>query len=596
MNDNVKIYKVVLAFFILLIFSLLSIESFAQIIPDTLWTRTFGGTNIDIGHSVQNTNDGGFIITGYTRSYGTMSGRNVWLIKTDGSGNLQWHNTFGGNNDDEGYAVKQTSDGGYIIAGLTNSFGSGLKDIYLVKTDQLGNLVWERTFGGSNDDEGYSVLQTNDGGYIVAGVTSSFSFGGRDIYLVKTDPSGNSLWQKNLGGLSSDGAWDIEHTSDGGFIIAGWTFSHGPGFLGNAWLVKTDSLGNQQWHRAFGGTGVDRTYSVQQTTDGGFILTGYTDSFGAGLYDMLLIKTDNFGNQQWIKTFGGSGRDYGNYVQQTMDGGYIVVGYTLSFGAGGDDVYLVKTDSSGNLQWFKTYGGSSSDVGYSVIETPDGGYVITGHTLSFGAGVHDVWLIRIDTVIPVELISFTADVNDNIISLNWMTASEVNNLGFEVERKVSSRQYAASNFWEKIGFLDGKGTTTDASSYSFVDKGLVPGVYNYRLKQIDLDGTFKYYTLSESIKIGVPNKFDLAQNYPNPFNPSTIISWQSPVEGWQTLKIFDVLGNEIVTLVDEFKPAGRYEIEFSAAQVSRPELASGIYFYELRSGEYSSVKKMMIIR
>lgn len=569
-------------------------SSFAQA-PDTLWTKTFGGTNIDIGHSVEQTTDGGFIITGYTRSYGTMSGRNVWLIKTDESGNMEWENTFGGNSDDEGHSVKQTSDGGYIVAGLTESYGAGLKDFYLIKTDSVGTLQWERTFGGANDDEAYSVLQTNDGGFIAAGVTSSFSNGGRDVFLVKTDPAGNFLWQKNIGGLSSDGAWEIQHTSDGGFIIAGWTFSHGPGFLGNAWLVKTDSLGNEQWNKAFGGTDVDRAYSVQQTNDDGYILTGYTDSFGAGLYDMLLIKTDNLGNQQWMKTFGGSGRDYGHSVQQTMDGGYIVTGYTLSFGAGGDDVYLVKTDQDGNLQWFKTYGGSSSDVGYSVIETTDGGYAITGHTLSYGAGVHDVWLIRVDTVIPVELTSFTADVDGNSVSLRWMTASEVNNSGFEVERQVSSKQYAVNNIWVKIGFIEGKGTTAGVSSYSFSDIGLAAGIYHYRIKQIDFDGTFKYYNLTESVEIGTPDRFELSQNYPNPFNPGTRISWQSPIDSWQVLKVFDFLGREVATLVNEYKPAGIYEVEFSLP-VGGQGPASGIYFCRLQTNNYSKTIKMLYIK
>lgn len=577
-------------------------NSFAQA-PDTLWTKTFGGTNIDIGHSVEQTADGGFIITGYTRSYGTMSGRNVWLIKTDESGNMEWENTFGGNSDDEGHSVKQTSDGGYIVAGLTNSFGSGLKDFYLLKTDSLGNLQWERTFGGANDDEAYSVLQTNDGGFLAAGVTSSFSSGGRDVFLVKTDPSGNFLWQKNLGGLSSDGAWDIQHAADGGFIIAGWTFSHGPGFLGNAWLVKIDSLGNEQWNKAFGGTDADRAYSVQQTAEGGYILTGYTGSFGAGLYDMLLIKTDSLGNQQWMKTFGGSGRDYGNSVQQTLDGGYIVTGYTLSFGAGGDDVYLVKTDPDGNLQWFKTYGGSSSDVGYWVIETPDGGYAIVGHTLSFGAGVHDVWLIRVDTVIPVELTSFTADVDGNNVLLKWMTASEVNNIGFDIERRVRSPQSAVGNFeYERIGFVEGKGTTTGVTSYSFSDNGLAQGIYNYRIKQIDFDGTFKYYNLSESIEISAPDRFELSQNYPNPFNPGTRISWQSPVDGWQVLKVYDFLGREVATLVNEYKPAGRYEIEFNLADSGQGATsglqhpASGIYFCRLQTDSYTKTIKMLYLK
>ncbi len=565
-------------------------ESFAQQPPDTLWTRTFGGTNIDIGHSVEQTSDGGFIITGYTRSYGTMSGRNVWLIKTDALGDMEWENTYGGNNDDEGHSVQQTSDGGYIIAGLTNSFGAGLKDVYLIKTDSLGIMQWERTFGGANDDEGYSVLQTNDGGFIVGGVTSSFSNGGRDVFLVKTDASGNFLWQKNLGGLSSDGAWDIQHTSDDGFIIAGWTFSHGPGFLGNAWLVKTDSLGNEQWNKAFGGTDVDRAYSVQQTTDGGYVLTGYTDSFGAGLYDMLLIKTDNVGNQVWMKTFGGTGRDYGHSVQQTMDGGFIAAGYTLSFGAGGDDMHVVKTDANGNEQWSKTYGGSSSDVAYGIRETSDGGYIITGHTLSSGAGVHDVWLIRVDTVIPVELMSFSSSVNGNDIKLNWSTASEINNKGFEVERLQNYKNTKVQD-WIKIGFVEGYGTTTEVISYVYYDNDLDPGLYQYRIKQIDFDGTFKYYDLNESIEILLPDKFALAQNYPNPFNPETIISWQLPVGSWQTLKVFDVLGNVVVTLVDEFREAGSHTVTLDAGS-----LASGIYFYELKAEQYYSVKKMILSR
>jgi hypothetical protein len=593
------IFKTLLVKSIFLFLFLFTISLSAQV-PPTMWTKTFGGTNIDIGHSVEQTSDGGFIITGYTRSYGTISGRNVWLIKTDAFGNEQWNNTFGANGDDEGHCVKQTTDGGYIIAGLTNSFGAGLKDFYLVKTDSLGILLWQRTFGGANDDEAYSVLQTNDGGYVAAGVTSSFSNGGRDVFLVKTDPSGNFVWQKNLGGLSSDGAWDIQHSSDGGFIIAGWTFSHGPGFLGNAWLVKSDSLGNEQWNKAFGGTDVDRAYSVQQTNDGGYILTGYTDSFGAGLYDMLLIKTDNTGNQQWMKTFGGTGRDYGHSVQQTMDGGFIAAGYTLSFGAGGDDMYVVKTDANGNEQWSNTYGGSSSDIAYGIRETSDGGFIITGHTLSFGAGVHDVWLIRLETIIPVELTSFTASVNSNAVQLNWSTASETNNMGFDIERSVISNG-VRNLIWEKIGFIEGKGTTTEIQHYSFTDNLTLKHNLNfyYRLKQMDFDGTFTYSNEIE-VDLSLPQNFSLGQNYPNPFNPSTKIKYTIPFVGpsimkFVQLKVFDVLGNEVATLIDEYKLAGNYEVEFSLPADGQG-LASGIYFCRLQTDNYSKTIKMLFFK
>ncbi|MBN1861214.1 MAG: PKD domain-containing protein [Candidatus Thermoplasmatota archaeon] len=359
------------------------------------WNKTFGRTNIDVGYCVKQTADAGYIISGYTRSYGA-SGHNVWLIKTDYYGNEQWNKTFGGSLDDEGQSVQQTSDNGYIITGWTKSYGSGMQDLWLIKTDSSGNEQWNKVFGGTNDDAGTSVQQTTDGGYIIAGYTSSFSVGSVDAWLIKTDSSGNQQWSQPLGGLSSDGAWCVQQTTDGGYILTGWTYSSGPGALGNVLLLKTDSAGSQQWSKAFGGTDVDRGYFVQQTTDGGYIITGYTDSYGAGLYDVLLIKTDSSGNEQWTKTFGGTGRDYGNCVDQTLDGGYIIAGYTLSYGAGGDDVWVIKTDAAGVKEWDETYGGASSDVAYSLQQTTDTGYIITGHTLSYGAGVHDVWLIKIE--------------------------------------------------------------------------------------------------------------------------------------------------------------------------------------------------------
>jgi len=362
---------------------------------DEEWNKTFGGSNIDVGYCVQQTADGGYIISGYARSYGA-SGHNIWLIKTDYHGNELWNTTFGGSDDDEGETVQQTSDGGYIITGWTKSYGSGMKDLWLIKTDSTGIEQWNKLFGGANDDGGTFVQQTSDGGYIISGYTSSFGSGSVDGWLIKTDANGNQQWTKTLGGTSSDGTWCVQQTSEGGYILTGWTFSSGPGYVGNVWLVKTDGSGNQQWSKAYGGDDADRGYHVQQTTDGGYIITGYTASVGAGLDDMLLIKTDATGTEQWTKTFGGTGRDYGNCVDQTTDGGYIIAGYTLSFGAGGDDVWLVKTNSAGEKQWDETYGGTSSDVAYSVQQTTDTGYIVTGHTLSYGAGVHDVWLIKVE--------------------------------------------------------------------------------------------------------------------------------------------------------------------------------------------------------
>ena len=323
------------------------------------FAKTFGGSSSDYAYSVQQTSDGGYIVAGGTVSFGAGDD-DVFLIKTDASGNLQWAKTFGGSGWDVPYSVQQTSDGGYIVAGYTRSFGAGYEDVFLLKTDASGNLRWAETFGGVYFDVAYSVQQTSDGGYIVAGYTFSSSAGGIDVFLLKTGTS----WARTFGGSSDDQAYSVQQTSDGGYILAGGTYSFGAGGL-DVFLLKTDSSGNLQWAKTFGGSSYDRVYSVQQTSDGGYIVAGYTLSFGAGSADVFLLKTDASGNLQWIKTFGGSSGDYAYSVQQTSDGGYIVAGYTLSFGAGSWDVFLLKTDANGNI-------GTCAIVGNEnpVVNTP----------------------------------------------------------------------------------------------------------------------------------------------------------------------------------------------------------------------------------
>jgi Flp pilus assembly protein TadD len=347
------------------------------------WQKTFGGSDLDNAYSVQQTSDGGYIIGSSTESYGAGN-RDVWLVKTDSSGNKLWDRTFGGTEYEETQSVQQTSDGGYIIAGVTESYGAGGSDAWLIKTDSSGNKLWDKTFGGSDLDNAYSVQQTSDGGYIIGGLASS-----NDVRLIKTDSSGTKLWAKTFGRSSRSSLSyvnSVQQTSDGGYIIAAY----------DAWLIKTDSSGNKLWDKTFGGSDLDNAYSVQQTSDGGYIIAGVTESYGAGGSDAWLIKTDASGNTRWDKTFGGSNDDGAVSVQQTSDGGYIIGGWTSSYGLGGEDAWLIKTDSSGNKLWDKTFGGSDLDNAYSVQQTSDGGYIIAGVTESYGAGGLDAWLIKTD--------------------------------------------------------------------------------------------------------------------------------------------------------------------------------------------------------
>ncbi len=354
------------------------------------FNKTYG---IAMTRAVQQTSDGGYIMAGNISP-------DALLIKIDTTGNKVWDKTFGGGGDDWANAVQQTSDGGYILAGVTFSFGAGSADAWLIKTDANGNKVWDKAFGGSNIDVAYSVQQTSDGGYILAGWTNSFGVGGNDDWMIKTDANGNKVWDKTFGGSSSEGIYSVQQTSDGGYILAGLTTSFGAGYA-DAWLIKTDANGNKVWDKTFGGSGNDQAFAVQQTSDSGYILVGLTTSFGDVNGDVWLIKADANGNKVWDKTFGGSESDSapeGSAVQQTSDGGYILAGNTMSFGAGGCDAWLIKTDANGNKVWDKTFGGSNTDSASAVQQTSDGGYIMVGVTYSFVEvnGYADAWLIKTD--------------------------------------------------------------------------------------------------------------------------------------------------------------------------------------------------------
>ena len=357
--------------------------------------RTYGGTGSDIAYTFQPTADGGYLIAGYTLSFGQGS-RDVYVIRTDSLGNMLWSKTYGSTNTDYGWALDLTSDGGFIVGAHSESFGLGSHDVYLLKCDAAGTLQWTQVYGGSSADGVYSLQETSDSGFIISSHTSSYGAGQHEIYLIKTDSNGDTVWTRSYGGAGGDYLRSVQQTADGGYITASETFSFGAGGA-DVYLVKTDSIGTMEWAKTYGGTAADYGYSVRQTPDGGFITTGYTASDGAGSFDVLLLKTDSLGNVEWARTYGSSGFDYGYEVRVLADGGFIVCGYSAIRDPAGD-VFLLRTDSLGVLLWSRSIGGAGADYGWSVEEMPDGGFAIAGYTSSFGAGGNDVFLIKTDSL------------------------------------------------------------------------------------------------------------------------------------------------------------------------------------------------------
>jgi len=371
-------------------------DAIPTISPSPHFCKTIRGPENEWGNSLIQTSDGGYAIAGTTTSFGAGLS-DAYLVKLDANGNLQWTKTIGGKEFEDGYALIQTADGGYAIAGQTNSFGAGGYDVYVVKLDANGNLQWTKTIGGKKEDVGLmSLIQTSDGGYAIAGATNSFGAGNGNVYVVKLDANGNLQWTKTIGGPGDEIGFSLIQTSDGGYAIAGSTFSFGAGDE-DVYVVKLDANGNLQWTKTIGGPKREWGSSLTQTADGGYAIAGTTTSFGAGGEDVYVVKLDASGNLQWTKTIGGKKEDAGISLIQTSDGGYAIAGYTKSFGAGGEDVYVVKLDASGNLQWTKTIGGENDDRGFSIIQTSDDGYAIAGSTTSFGARGRDVYVIKLDS-------------------------------------------------------------------------------------------------------------------------------------------------------------------------------------------------------
>lgn len=364
---------------------LLPFISFSQ------WDKVFGGTEFENGFSAKQTSDGGYILTGATESFGA-GGMDIWLIKTDTNGDTLWTKTIGGTSHEEGLAVIQSSNGGYVLTAKKGSFPN-YKSL-LIKTDTDGDTLWTKTFGGNERFAAKGLQQTNDGGYIISGsITTDATNGPTNIYLIKTDANGDTLWTKTYG--ASGHEYGIANqTSDGGYIISGMTTSFGNS--SQLWLVRTDNVGDTVWTKVIGGMGNENGQAIE-TSDNGFIIVGNKSEFSTNSpSDVWIVKTDNAGNTLWTKTYGGSEHDAATSVEETSDNGFIIGANTYSYGNGESDYWLLRTDNLGDTLWTRTFGGALNEYAGECHQTYDGGYIFMGYNESFGNGNHDLWLIKLD--------------------------------------------------------------------------------------------------------------------------------------------------------------------------------------------------------
>ncbi|MFH1319823.1 MAG: T9SS type A sorting domain-containing protein [Bacteroidota bacterium] len=467
------------------------------------WEKSFGGSMNDGGAYVEQTIDGGFIIGGYAYSddgdvnghHGYTSEADGWIVRLNSYGDTLWTRSLGGTKNDFISQVKQTPDGGFIVVAYSKSDDGDVTlhhgsqwyyDAWIVKLGSSGNIEWERSYGGTSDDYGISIDLSDDGGYIVGAASSSTdddvwgNIGGMDCWVLKLNSTGDTIWTKNYGGTSSEYIESIMATNDGGYVFAGESNSSNGDVTSNNgasdyWIVKLDSLGNIQWKGSYGGSWYDEIRSLEQTSDGGYIAAGFTASFdfdvtgNHGGYDYWIAKFDSTGDTLWTKTFGGTNDDLAYSIKQTCDQGFIIAGY--SYSDDGDitdhhgstsytDSWLVKIDNQGNLEWSQSLGGTDMDEGSSIIQTPDGQYVIACYSKSSDGDVtdnnggYDLWIVNMasNRVTPeICLVTVDSATGKNLI------------------------------VWEETAF--------PAVSYNIYKEGYIADVYDYI-------GTVSFDTLS----------------------------------------------------------------------------------------------------
>ncbi|MBN2536785.1 hypothetical protein JXB37_00750, partial [candidate division WOR-3 bacterium] len=349
--------------------------------------QAFGGAELDYGFAVVQTDDGGYLVAGETESFGAGF-RDVWLVRTDSLGDTLWTRTYGTANYDAAFALAPASNGGHWVAGAA-ARSNGYTDVWLARIDAAGDTCFTRTWGGQYNDYGFSVVATGDGGCAITGETQSFGAGYSDGWLLKVNASGDTSWTRTFGTANYDFLYSVRAVPAGGYILAGSTRL--PSGQEDAWLLRTDGDGIESWSRVFATTGFEELRTAVPTSDGGFAAAGTAP--GVSRNHFWLVKTDAAGDTLWTRVYERwpTTGEVGYSMAQTMDGGYVMTGSSQA-----EDVWVVRTDAAGDTLWTRLIGGSQPDAGRSVIQAADGGFALTGYTRSYGGGWLDVWLVKTD--------------------------------------------------------------------------------------------------------------------------------------------------------------------------------------------------------
>lgn len=470
-----------------------------QVVPVYSFQQTFGYSGgYDQAYSVIQTRDSGYVLAGWTASFG--SGR-MYVVKANPRGVQVWNKVYPTPSYEQCLGIDETSDGGLILVGYQSIPFTSITDLFYVRTNSQGDTLWTRKIGNASGSQGTSVQQTPDGGFIILGFKPRPTFLDNDFYLLKTNANGDTLWAKTFNNGQDIGT-SVVRTSDGSYVFVGYS----QGGFSYITFIKTDSLGVQQWMRTIGPTSNNaaRAYAVRQTIDGGYIIAGSDgpNDFASSAY---LYKADADGNLVWQKRFRNALSWTAFDVRQTLDGGYILTGQIYNPGPQVSDVFLLKTNINGDSLWTKAFGGASDDVGRSVRQTFDGGFVIGGYTNSYGTGLYDMYLIKGDA------------------------------------------------------------------------QGVVTAVGGHEAQSL-------------------PEGFQLLQNYPNPFNPITTIRFGLALRGHVELNIYNILGQKVRTMLNDEMERGEHVVQWDSKNDAARSVASGVYFYRLTIGEFVQTRKMLLLK